>query len=97
MISVKIYEDGVVAMADNDLLGKKFEEGNLSLEVSEYFYKGEVMSKDEVKEVMAHADNLNLIGKKVVAIAKAEGYIKEEDILYIEGVPHVQVYSIFKR
>ena len=39
---VKIHKkqgSTVVAIADKELIGKRFEEGKLQLEISEYFYK----------------------------------------------------------
>ncbi len=93
MILVKIHE-GCVAVCDADLVGKKFEEGELSLDVSERFYGGEKVSREELKEVFSESTNLNLVGKETVDIALEEKVIKNEDVIVIQGVPHAQVYNI---
>ena len=36
----------------------------------------------------------NLSGKFVVELAIKEGYILEENVLYVEGVPHAQLLKL---
>jgi uncharacterized protein len=93
MILVK-FNEGVVAMADSDLIGKEFEEGEKYLKVSERFYKGEEETREEIIKVMKNASNINIVGKEVVEIALEEGFIKKEDIIKIQGVPHAQIYNL---
>jgi uncharacterized protein len=93
MIQVKIHEK-VVAMADSDLVGKELEEGELHLHVTERFYKGEEKSEEEIIAILKTADNLNIVGKEIVGIALKEGFINEDDIVTIKGVPHVQIYNL---
>ena len=54
MIYVKFHKGSsvIVAICDSNLIGKTFKEGKLSLNVSEHFYKGELKTEDEVKEIM---------------------------------------------
>jgi uncharacterized protein len=91
MILVKFHED-VVALCDSDLIGKEFEEGDRYLKVSEVFFKGEEISEDDLRKIFKGVDNLNIVGKEVVDFALKEGFINEEDVILIQGVPHVQVY-----
>ena len=93
MISVKFHEK-VVALADESLIGKTLEEGMKHLDVTERFYKGELKTDEEVIQILKDADNLNLVGEEVVGIALKEGFINEEDVVTIEGVPHVQIYNL---
>jgi uncharacterized protein len=93
MIFVKEHE-GVVAMADSDVIGKEFEEGQLYLNVSEDFYKGQEKNVEEIKELFRTASNLNLVGKEVVGLALKEGIINEEDVIKVQGVPHAQAYTL---
>ncbi len=92
MILVKVHES-VVAMCDDDLVGKRFEEGKRVLDVSERFYKGEELDMEEVKRILREGSNLNLVGKEIINVALKEKVINEEDVVYIEGVPHAQVYN----
>lgn len=91
---VKIHKkDGrtVVAVCDDDLLGRKIEEGDLQLDLSSDFYKGTSYSdKGLVKDIMRNADVLNVVGKVAVALALEENLIDERHIIVIDGVPHAQ-------
>ena len=93
MIYVKVHE-GAIAVCDAELVGKHFEQGKFVLDVSELFYKGELTNSAEVKEILCEGNNLNLVGKKVIALALEENVIREKDILMIDGVPHAQVYFL---
>ena len=48
---IKSYRD-IVAICDSELLGKRFEEGELQLEIKESFFNGDKLSETEVFEVM---------------------------------------------
>jgi len=92
---VKIHKkqgSTVVAIADKELIGKRFEEGKLQLEISEYFYKGEEKSEEEIIALLEEATNVNLVGKKAVALAIKHGIIQEENILQIKKIPHACIF-----
>jgi len=92
MISVQ-FHDGVVSLCDKELLGKRFEDSKHSLFVTERFYKGKFMNRKGVIKILENADSINLVGTKIVKIALEEGFITQENILMIQGVPHVQIYT----
>nr|AQS31230.1 hypothetical protein [uncultured archaeon] len=94
---VKIIESyrNVVAIADEELVGKKFFEGNKQLDVKESFYKSESensLSKEEVKEIILEMTKedatFNIVGKESVACALETGIIKKEAIMKIDGIPY---------
>ena len=94
---VKIHarrENTIVAIADKELIGKKFEEGKLQLEVSESFYKGELKSEKEVIEILEEATHLNLVGKRIINLALKQNIIQEENILRIQNIPHACIFSV---
>ena len=94
---VKIHKDGsgkVLAICDENLIGKTLEDGNICINVSERFYKGEIKNDNEVIKLMKIAENINMIGKKCVKLALDNGIIQEEDIIMIKGIPHAQVLSL---
>ena len=97
MIYVKIHkgtENDVVAVCDKELIGKKFSEGKLCLDIKKDFYEGELMDKDKVKDILKKAGNLNIVGKESIEIALKEKIINQNSIIRIKGVPHAQVYSL---
>ena len=90
---VKFHEN-VVAICDEDLIGKIFDDGKIKLEILPRFYGGELMDEKQIKDLLAKGKNLNLVGAKCIKIALDNKIIKEEHVLYVKGIPHAQVYSI---
>lgn len=98
MICIKIVNSyrTVVAIADSDLIGKRFEEGKFQLEVKENFYKGEKeYSEQEALEIiqdMKKEDaSFNIVGEKSVSLALKAGIITEEGFGKIQGIPFTLV------
>lgn len=94
---VKIHISGdrtITAISDEDLIGKNFSEGKLVLDVNERFYKGKILSDKEVIDLMNNATNLNIVGKKAIALAIKNEIITQDHIIMIQKVPHAQVYGI---
>jgi hypothetical protein len=91
---VRIYQSyrRVVAICDLELLGKKFEEGNIQLDIREDFYNGERKTEDEVIEIIKREERedatFNLVGEKSVKAGIKAGIINEEGIMRVQGIPH---------
>ncbi len=94
---VKIHKSyrEVVAVCDSELLGKRFEEGILQLEVRENFFKGEEKAEKEAIEIMKDAAmedaTFNIVGKNSVECALNAGIISKEEIKTIQNVPFALV------
>ncbi|UZE94030.1 MAG: DUF424 family protein [Candidatus Pacearchaeota archaeon] len=93
-ILVKIHQAyrEVISICDSDLIGKRFEEGNMQLEVSEQFYKGEEMSKDKVIELLKEKSQenacFNFVGKQAIETGIKAEIVDEGRVIEIQGVPH---------
>ncbi len=83
----------LVAICDRELIGQTFSDGALALEVSEFFYKGEIASSSDVRDALEHAMAANLVGERSVGHALEGGFITEENILIIDGTPHAQMLT----
>ncbi len=87
----------VLAACDEELLGKTFSSKNGVLDLKAYagFYKGVKTSEEKAVELMRSADNLNLVGRKSIELArKAFAGLNKKNVKKISGVPHLQVYKI---
>lgn len=90
---VKIHEAyrNVVAICDSDLLGKKLEEGNLQLDLSGNFFKGEEKTDEEVLEIIEDQKRedatFNIVGERACELAVRCELISPGAILKISGVP----------
>jgi len=87
-------EKVIIAVCDSDIIGKEFREGELTLNLDEKFYKGEIVSKKELNQALLDADIVNISGKKSVACAVDLGYIDTETIIFINGIPHAQILKL---
>lgn len=90
--NIHTNKDGkiLVAVADNDLLGKRFEEGVLQLDLTGDFYKGAEKTAEEIGDLMRNADLVNLVGKEAVKLGLAEEVIEEQAIRRVQGIPFAQ-------
>ena len=84
----------ILAICDKEHVGKTYEEGEISFNASERFYKGEEITEKEMLEMLLEADSANLFGNKCVEIALKHGLVSEKSIIKIKGIKHVQIYQI---
>ena len=94
---IKIHRSGdrfVVALCDEDLINKTFEDGDLQLKVTEIFYKGEEKSEEEVIEILKTARNINIVGEKSVKLALDNNLISKDNVIKIGKVLHAQVLTL---
>ncbi len=91
MIFVKRHQ-GVLAACDEDLVGKKFEDGELILDIKESFYRGEIVSGKELSEMLADYSNINLVGEQTIKIAKGIKLI--DKVGRIKGVPYAMIFKV---
>ena len=83
-------EHYVVAICDEDLLGKTLRQGRIKFTVSEDFYGGELVDITACMEHIERATIINMIGKVTVQAAIDAGIVHEKAVLYIDGHPHAQ-------
>ena len=92
IVKKHVTEDGrlILAICDNSLKGKRFEEGEKQLDLTGNFYDGIEMGEEEVLELMKKAYMVNLVGEESVATGIKAGIISEENIIKIQRIPHAQ-------
>jgi hypothetical protein len=82
----------VIAVCDNSLVGKKFEEGDLILDLSSDFYKGEEMGEEELKELVKKANTINVVGEESVGFFIKEGIVSENEVKEISGIKYSLIF-----
>lgn len=90
----RVQKDVVVAVCDENLLGKKFEEGKLRLHIKEDFYGGQLVSIKEGIDAIKEATIANIVGENIIRKLIEEGLIIEEAVIKIAGIPHVQIIKM---
>lgn len=80
----------LVTVCDRGIIGETFEDGEVSLTVTEDFYGGDAVDTGTVIESLERASVANLVGTETVALAIDEGFVKEDRVLEIDGTRHAQ-------
>jgi hypothetical protein len=81
----------LIAVCDCDLMGKKFVEGHLHVEILSDFFGEEKATVKDVEQALGGATMANLIGEVAVRHAIRLGYVARENVLIIDGVPCAQM------
>jgi hypothetical protein len=84
----------IVAVCDRELLNTTIRHGELSIQVSEWFYGNCPASEELVAEALKKAGNINLIGNRAVRLAIELGLVTQSGCIMIGEIPHAQVYSL---
>jgi len=94
MISIKIYKRGndlLIGACDENLLGKKFEDGKFQIDVKKDFYEGEKIAPEVLKKYLDDATIANLVGKATIKVAVDMGLVDPDCVIKIKGIPHAQM------
>jgi hypothetical protein len=94
VISAKLHKhqhELLLAACDAELLGKTLKKGSVEFHVSERFYGGEAVDEKKLLEMLSHCTMANLVGERVIKLAKEKGLIRETGVLSVGGVPHAQI------
>lgn len=92
--TIKTETEVLVAACDFDVVGKVFEENDLSLEVKPDFYCGDVVPLDACGPILTEATILNLVGENVVAKAIELGLVHPGNVLKIGETVHAQMVTL---
>lgn len=94
IVSKKQSQFGLlIVVTDSDIIGKKFEEERLQLDLTKKFYQGERMSKEEVKKNLMTARHVHLTGKGAVAIGVEMELVDPKKIIFIDKIPHAEIMN----
>ncbi len=97
MILAKVHIAGgrkMVAVCDSELLGKKFEEKGLQIDLTGEFYKGEEADGEKLKQMLRNVYLADFVGEKSVAFGIKEGIVKKENAVKVSGVPRAQFFAV---
>lgn len=89
-MNIKIHQtklSTVVAMCDRELIGKKIEDKDFRINLTERFYKGEDLPEERVIDILKDADSTNIVGKNSIKVALKAKIIKKENIKKIKEIP----------
>ncbi|WIV68645.1 DUF424 domain-containing protein [Natrialbaceae archaeon AArc-T1-2] len=85
----------LVAVCDSDVLGETFEEGDVSLTVTEEFYGGDEVGREAVVDSLSRATIANIVGTRSVELAIEEGFVDETNVLEVDTTRHAQLLRLY--
>ena len=80
----------ILAVCDSDIIGKRYEEGELQLDLTSGFYRGEEMDEARIKGYFKVVHVVNLVGENAVELGIKEGLVDKDHIMKVDGIPHAQ-------
>ena len=86
--------DLVGAFCDESLLDKELEDEKFKVRVTKHFYGGVLVSEYVATRLMGKVSIGNIIGKEIAELAKKNGFITEDNVILIDGVPHAQFVKL---
>ncbi len=90
----KTEKNFMVAVCDKELIGRKLMHGDVVIEITEGYYKGEPADESEIIDALMQATTANIFGQKSVNCAVKAGIVDEDSILMIEDVPHALYFTL---
>lgn len=94
---IKIHKSyrTVVALADRELIGKTFLQGNKQLQITHSFFQGSEITEEKaikmLKEQAREDATFNIVGNKSVNTAKKAGIITNDNIARVQEIPFALV------
>ena len=83
----------VLAMADQDLMGRQFEEGDLVLSITAFF-KGELVESEAALTDLKGVTVINAVGPVAVNAVLSCGLCHRAAVKRVDGIPHIQVFML---
>jgi len=95
MFACKYFErDKLLAACDREILGRKLKFGEIDFEIKKSFYFERFAKEEEIISLLKEAKIINLIGNKIVNLAAELKLINKENVKFIDGIAHVQIYKL---
>ena len=82
----------MLAICDDDLIGKKIENETTCLNLDSEFYKGKALNKKEVGVLIKEARIINVVGEKSIDLLHQKKLVKK--ISYVKKIPYAQITNL---
>ncbi len=81
-------------ICDPDIIGKKFNQKELELHISEKYYGKKLVEKEEAENLLKNSSIINMAGKETISLSINLGIGSESGIKTIDGVPFLIVFKM---
>ncbi len=92
----RVRAEVVVAACDAELLGRELPVGEQgrTVKVSSHFYGEREVSVEELLWALERATVANLLGERVLRIAREHGHVVDGATSQLGGVPHAEIVAM---
>jgi hypothetical protein len=83
----------MVDICDLELIGSKLEQDGLAIDLTEAYFKQQVIAQQQAGELLKKCAIANLVGDKIVGQALSMKLAKEASVKRISGVPFLMIFK----
>ncbi|MCK5594251.1 MAG: DUF424 family protein [Candidatus Aenigmarchaeota archaeon] len=84
----------IVAVSDSNLLGKRFEENDTVLDISDDFYDGKKADIDTIISAISTCTSAIIIGDNIISELKKNNVLTPEHILFVSKTPYAMIFKV---
>ncbi|MGI6008834.1 MAG: DUF424 domain-containing protein [Methanomethylophilus sp.] len=84
----------IIAVCDEEVLGKSFAAEKVHITVSEGFYGGDLIDEEELRSRLGAFTILNIAGNRAVEIAIEMKIVDRDAVMEIGGILHAQAVTL---
>jgi len=81
-------------ICDTELLGRTLNRGSFTLKISEKYYAEKVVEKEEAKDLLRRANNINMVGKEIISLSVNMGIGSQEGVKEVDGIPFLIIFKM---
>ena len=85
----------LVAVCDEELAGETIKQGDLEINISTHFYKGDLVGEEAVLQALKGSFAGNFFGKRAVSVALKAGVVSPENVKKLGDIPHAQFTILY--
>jgi uncharacterized protein len=89
---IKYQETQIINICDLDLVGKKINQGDFTINISKEYYYSEEITKEEATILLKDASIINLVGNNIVELALDLKLAKRNSVKVIENIPFLMIF-----
>ncbi|MCD6371153.1 MAG: DUF424 family protein [Candidatus Aenigmarchaeota archaeon] len=90
----KVGKDVVVAICDEDLLGKEIKDREVEIKIKKEFYGKKKVGEEEVIESLREMTIGNFFGNKIVKLLIEKKVIDKKNVMKVGGILHAQYIKL---
>ncbi|MEM1873149.1 MAG: DUF424 family protein [Acidilobaceae archaeon] len=85
----------MASIVDEESLGvvERDHEKGLVIDVSEHFYKGDLVDEEGALKAMDEAEVMILVGRRAVSLGIRAGYVHQDAVLKVGSLEYAQVFK----